>query len=108
MITSVTPAGPIFFSVPILGGRPKIAGGDVATAKRHFDRAVEISGGKFLTHWLFYASYYAVPAQKEDVYVKVLKNVMVTPARILPSALLANTVARGRAKRMLSAVDDYF
>ena len=90
------------------GGRPKIAGGDVAAAKRHFDRALKLSGEKFLPHWVFYARYYAIPAQKKDIYVKLLKKVTGAPAGVLPSERLANIVARGRAERMLDEVDEYF
>lgn len=91
-----------------LGGRPKIAGGDVVAAQRHFDRAVEISGGKFLMNWVFYARYYAVPAQNRTEYERLLRKVTDAPAGILPAETLANTVARKRARLMLEDADELF
>ncbi|MFQ5914690.1 MAG: TRAP transporter TatT component family protein [Nitrospinota bacterium] len=90
------------------GGRPKIAGGDVAAAKRHLARATELSGGKFLINWVFYARYFAVPAQDREAYVKLLKKVTEAPAGVFPAERLANTIARRRAARMLAEVDEYF
>ncbi len=69
---------------------------------------MKLSGEKFLPHWVFYARYYAIPAQKKDIYVKLLKKVTGAPAGVLPSERLANIVARGRAERMLDEVDEYF
>ncbi len=90
------------------GGRPKIAGGDVRAARRHFERAVEISQGKFLLNWMFYARYFAIPSQDREVYVKLLRKVTKAPRGILPAERLANTIARRRAERMLDEVDEYF
>ena len=90
------------------GGRPKLAGGDVAAAQRHFDRAVEISGGRFLMNWIFYARYYAVPAQNRAEYERLLRKVTDTPAGILPAETLANTMARKRARLMLEDADEFF
>jgi hypothetical protein len=90
------------------GGRPKIAGGDVKAAKRHFERAVEIARGKFLVNLVFYARYFAIPSQDRETYIKLLRKVTQAPAGILPAERLANTIARMRAKRMLDEVDEYF
>lgn len=90
------------------GGRPKIAGGDVEAARRHFERAAEIAEGKFLMNWVFYARYFAVPAQDRGAYVRLLRKVTEAPPDILPAERLANVLARKRAKRMLEQVDEHF
>jgi tetratricopeptide (TPR) repeat protein len=90
------------------GGTPKIAGGDIQKAKRHFNRAVEISEGKFLTNFIFYARFFAIPAQDRKAYIQLLQRVTGAPSGILPAERLANTIARKRAVRMVDEADEYF
>ncbi|HMJ10519.1 MAG TPA: TRAP transporter TatT component family protein [Polyangiaceae bacterium] len=70
-------------------------------AKRHFDRAMEINGGKFLSTQLNYAKTYYCMKGDRPAYDKLLKQVLAAPDT-LPEARLQNTIAKRRARRYLS------
>jgi len=90
------------------GSKPKMAGGNLALAREHFLRAIELGHGEFLMTYVYYAEYYAKKAFDKDLYVSTLETVLRTPADIMPDLTLLNTVAHTKAKAMLDEADDYF
>jgi hypothetical protein len=70
-------------------------------AKKHFDRAMQINGGKFLSTQLNYAKTYYCMKGNRPAYDKLLKQVMAAPDE-LPEARLQNTIAKRRARRYLT------
>ena len=88
--------------------KPRIAGGDLAIARDHFQRAVELGEGKFLMTQIYYADYYARKAFDRELYIATLEEVLNTPADIVPELTLLNSVAHTRAQKMIDTVDDYF
>ena len=69
-------------------------------SKKHFERALEINEGKFLSTQLNMAkAYYCVTQDKEN-YVKALNEVLEAKDP-LPEARLPNTIAKRRARRYL-------
>ena len=56
-------AAHLFFG-SISGSIPRLLGGDPEKAKMHFDRAAELSGGKFLISYVYTARYYAATTLK--------------------------------------------
>jgi hypothetical protein len=88
--------------------RPREAGGDPDSAKRHFDRAFEITGGRLLLVHLMYAKYYAYRMQDRDLFVKTLEKVLNTPADTDPDMAFVNEVSRRKAGVLLGDVDKYF
>ncbi|MFQ6618966.1 MAG: TRAP transporter TatT component family protein, partial [Fidelibacterota bacterium] len=97
----------IFYGV-YYGGRPVLTGGDPERAKEHFERNLEISRGKFLMTYVYYARYYAVPVQDRVLFQELLGKVIESPVNILPEQALINGVARLRAQEMLKNIDKYF
>jgi len=97
----------IFMGI-LYGSKPKMAGGNLALAREHFLRAIELDHGEFLMAYVYYAEYYAKKAFDKDLYVSTLETVLKTPADIMPDLTLLNTVAHTRAKAMLAEADDYF
>lgn len=85
-----------------------IAGGDIKKSKEHFDRALEISDGKFLMTNVFLAQYYAVAELDEELFSSQLQIVMDTPVDILPEYGLLNAVAKKKAALYLSKMDEMF
>lgn len=72
-------------------------------SKKHFDKAIEISGGKALMGKLqLAAKYYCAKGDKEN-YVKLLTEV-VEAGDLLPQGRLTNVIAKRKAKRYLSAI----
>lgn len=70
-------------------------------AKEHFERAMEINGGKVLSAELNLASrYYCMKRDKEN-YIKHLEHVLEADDP-MPSERLANTISMRRARRYLN------
>ena len=88
--------------------RPKIAGGDLSKAQHHFNKALELSQGKFLMTQIYYADQYAKKTFDKELFVSTLENVLDTPADQIPELTLLNTVAHKKAKELLAGADDYF
>jgi hypothetical protein len=88
--------------------RPKIAGGDLKKAQRHFSRAIELGQGKFLMAYVYYANTYARQALDKDLFTSTLQTVLKSPADHPPELTLLNTVAKKKAQELLSRVEEYF
>lgn len=100
--------GPHLFMGVWFGSRPKIAGGDLKRAQTHFLKAVELGKGTFLMAYVYYAEYYARRVLDKDLFVSTLETVLRTPADTLPELTLLNTVAKKKAKELLSRTEEYF
>jgi len=100
--------GPHLFMGMWLASRPAIAGGDLQKAKGHFLKALELGKGKILMAYVYYADNYARRASDKDLFVSTLEKVLQTPADSVPELTLVNTMAKKRAKELLSHVDEYF
>jgi hypothetical protein len=87
---------------------PEISGGDPAKAKMHFEKAIEISKGKFIMHELFYARFYAVRVQDKDLFVKLVTDVKNAPDDILPGQCAMTTLCRMKAEKLLNNVNSFF
>ena len=100
--------GPHLFMGLWFGSRPKMAGGDLNRARKHFLKAIELGDGKFLMAYIYYAEYYAKKVFDKALYVSILENVHNTPADIVPELTLLNTIAHGRATQLMQEADEYF
>jgi hypothetical protein len=88
-------------SIPAIGGDPE--GG-----KRHFERALTLTGRKALMVQLNYARSYAAQTQRRDLFVSLLNEVVSAPDEDVDPNRLANEVARRRAQRLLARLEDMF
>ncbi len=85
---------------PALGGKPELA-------KKHFDRAIELSNGENLMAKVLYAEKYARMLFDRELHDKLLQQVV--DADIGPKdQILRNTLAKQRAAQLLADADDYF
>lgn len=106
--------GTYYFGSPYLAmacfyaDQPEISGGNPAKAKEYFEKAIEISNGKFLMHHLFFAKYYAVRKQDKVLYMNLLTHIMDTPGDILPDHCAVTAVCKLKAEQLMDHVDDYF
>jgi hypothetical protein len=100
--------GPHLFMGIWLASRPKIAGGDLKKAQGHFLKALDLGQGKFLMAYVYYANYFARQALDKDLFISTLQKVLETPADISPELTLLNTVAKEKAKELLTHVEEYF
>ena len=88
--------------------RPKIAGGDLKKSREHFLRALDFGQGKFLMAYIYYANYYARQALDKDLFISTLQKVLDAPVDRAPDLTLLNTVAKKKAKELLTHVEEYF
>jgi TRAP transporter TatT component family protein len=86
----------------------KSLGGDLDRAKAEFQRAIEITQGKFLLAKVLYARRWAVAAQDRAEFHKTLIEVLQTDPAIWPDQRLANEIAHRRAKRYLKREKEWF
>jgi hypothetical protein len=100
--------GPDIFLGVWLASRPAIAGGDLRKAQQYFLRALDFGKGKFLMAYVYYADNYARRAFDKELFISTLNKVLETPADIVPELTLVNTIAKRKAKELLSHVDEYF
>lgn len=85
---------------PAYGGRPDLA-------KQHFERAIQISGGRDLSIKVEYARYYARLVFDKQLHDRLLEEVLAAPAQE-PNLTLFNTLAKQEAKQLLASSGDYF
>jgi len=85
---------------PALGGKPELA-------KKHFDRAIEISEGKNLMAKVLYAEKYARMLFDRELHDELLKQVIDADIES-QDMILANTLAKQKAAELLADADDYF
>lgn len=85
---------------------PKMLGGDPEKAKQQFDRSLKISNGKFLIAKVYLARYYAVSTLDEDLFNKLLTEVLEAPEDILPGYELLTSVAKDKAKKLMAQKED--
>ena len=100
--------GPHLFMGIWFASRPKIAGGDLKKGQAHFLRALELGKGKFLMAYVYYANVYARQALDKELFVSTLQTVLEAPADTLPELILLNTLAKKKARELLSRVEEYF
>ncbi len=94
------------FQLTFATSRP--TGADAGTAKRAFDRALDLSGGKRASLFVARAESVAVPAQDRKGFVAALERALAVDPAAEPSLKLANALAQRRARWLLHRVDDLF
>ena len=85
---------------PALGGKPE-------EGRRHFERAMEISGGKNFMVMVSYARQYARLVFDRELHDRLL-HAVVDANPETEGYTLINTLARQQAKELLENADDYF
>lgn len=88
------------FLPPAMGGKPDLA-------KKHFERALEISKGNNLMALLLYAEKYARLVFDKGLHDRLLKQVLNHEIGVSDITLI-NTIAKAKAKILLEESDDYF
>ena len=87
--------------------RPPALGGNFEAGKAHFERAIDLSGGRDLTIKVDYARYYARALYDRELHDSLLEQVLKTQPEQRGYTLF-NTLAQEDAKELLATADDYF
>ena len=88
--------------------RPGGAANAVTRARRHFDRAVELSGGKLASPMVTYAEAVAVQEQELEDFRYTLEQALEIDADLTPRSRLVNLIMQRRARWLLSRSDELF
>lgn len=92
----------------VQGALPRMLGGNPEKAKYHFDRCIQISGGKFLLANVYLAQYYALPTLDESLFTHYLEEVLSAPGDVLPGYELLTAIAKNKARRLLNRKTELF
>ena len=87
--------------------RPPALGGDFDTGLQHYERAIEVSGGKDLSVKVDFAKYYARTLYDRELHDRLLNEVMVAEP-VQSGFTLFNTLAQEEAQELLDSADEYF
>jgi predicted anti-sigma-YlaC factor YlaD len=86
-------------------GRP---GDPAVRAKKHFDRAMELSRGALASPLVGYAEAVSVPKQDRVEFQSLLNQALGIDADAVPESRLLNLVTQRRARWLLSRIDELF
>jgi len=86
----------------------KPGGGDPASMKQSFERALALSGGKRAGLYLIYAEVVAVPAQDRQLFEDMWEKALAVDAEQYENYRLVNSLAHRRAQWLNTRIDDLF
>jgi len=87
--------------------RPESLGGKPASAREHFERAIEISRGRNLMAKVLFAEHYARLVYDRDLHDRLLQEVLAADPHA-GDLTLSNALAQRRARSLQASADDYF
>jgi predicted anti-sigma-YlaC factor YlaD len=97
------------YFVAFEGSRPEAMGGSASRARKHFERAVALSGGKRVSPYVTMAETVSVRAQDRAGFLSLLDRALSFDAEAGPAEYrLANLVAQRKARWLKGRADDLF
>lgn len=100
--------GAIHEALISLESLPEAMGGSPVRARQHFDRALELSGGRSASLFVSLAANVSVPAQDAAGFADLLGRALAIDPDATAELRLANHIAQSRARFLLDHVDDFF
>lgn len=88
--------------------RPGAPGDPYERARRHFDRAVEISGGLSAAPFVTFAEQVSVSTQNRAEFESLLNRALAVDVNARPEWRLGNIIAQRRARWLLGRIDELF
>jgi hypothetical protein len=92
----------------LLGSMSPTLGGDPNKSRTHFEKALSITGRRFLMVQLMYAKTLAVQLQDRKLFDSLLDEILKADLSIFPEQKLANVAAKRRARRLLARAKELF
>lgn len=87
--------------------RPPALGGEPEIAQAHFERSLELSGGRDLSVRVEYARRYARLMYEQELHDRLLREVLAAPA-VEDGYTLFNVLAKEDAEALLASSTEYF
>lgn len=101
-------AGSFHEAAILLDALPEVMGGSVDSARRHFARAVEISGDKRCSPYMTLAQSVSVMKQDREEFRRLLGRVLEFDPDADPPQRLTTIVIQRKARSLLEHQDDFF
>ncbi len=101
-------AGAVHEAMIALEGLPPMLGGSPARARRHFEKAVELSAGQSAFAYVAMATSVAQPGKDRAEFERLLESALAIDVSKRPSLRLANLIAQKRARSLLARIDSLF
>lgn len=96
------------FMISFEGGRSEAMGGSLSEARKHYERAVELSSGLKASPYVTYAETVSVANQDRAEFVSMLERAAEVDPGAAPEYRLANLVMQRRARWLLGRADLLF
>jgi len=106
--------GDYFYGTPYvlmgttLAARPKMLGGDATRSREYFEKAIALTGGKFLLAQYYFARYYAVRVQDKAIFYELITQVDTISPDALKEVCLINSVMKQKSKKLKNMVEELF
>lgn len=88
--------------------RLKTNGDRVANARKHYERAMELGGGKLVGPMVSYAESVLIPAKNRAEFEGLLKQALKVDVNAAPDYRVLNLIFQKRAKLLMSRTDKLF
>jgi predicted anti-sigma-YlaC factor YlaD len=88
--------------------RPGAEGDAISRSRKHFDRAIELSGGLLASPYVTFAETACVQTQNRAEFESLLRKAMAIDADATPRWRLENRIAQQHARWLLSQADELF
>jgi hypothetical protein len=92
----------------LLGSLSPTLGGDPNKSRAHFEKALSLTGRRFLMVQLMYAKTLAVQLQDRKLFDSLLDEILKADLSIFPEQKLANVAAKRRARRLQARAKELF
>lgn len=89
-------------------GRPASGGGSVERARKHFERALVLSGGSRASVYVSLAESVSVQRQDRKEFQELLEKALAIDPDAFPDQRLANLIAQKRARWLLARTEELF
>ncbi|UCF63459.1 MAG: TRAP transporter TatT component family protein [bacterium] len=88
--------------------RTEAEGGGIASAEKHYQRAMELNQGQSVSPHLAFAEAVCVRQQDRDTFEQLLQKVLEFNVDQYPEFRLSNILAQRKAQFLLENIEDYF
>ena len=96
------------FYILYYGSLPKYMGGDLKKARFHFKKALQLSKGKKISHYLSLATTVLIKEQKAKEFSTLLKEILTFDPDSSPENRLENVLNLRKARWLLEHIEDFF
>ncbi|MBN1277712.1 MAG: hypothetical protein JXA35_09495 [Deltaproteobacteria bacterium] len=92
----------------ILAAKPAMMGGNESMAREYFEKAMDLSQGRFLLTRYFFARYYAVRTQDKALFLKLTTDTDIAPSDEFKDVCLLNMVMKEKIRHLRKMDKDLF